>query len=148
MMKALSILSICFLLSASTPVHGVEAKRDEETDLGKEEGTLQPGFKKSRIFGVLGLTSTVGAVVSDVLVEWSYDRYRRAKEGEECVKYRERTVLMERIRDGFLYAALASFTTAIIFSRLEGRSVATDLHIRFDEFSKEATLEVTLVKSF
>lgn len=148
MKKALSILAVCFLLSASTPVRGVGADRDEGTDFEKEEGTPQPGLKKSRIFGILGLTSTVGAVVSDVLVEWNYDRYRRAKEGEQCVKYRERTILMERVRDGFLYAALASFATAVVFSRLEGQSVSADVRIRPDRFSGEGRLEVSLVKSF
>lgn len=148
MKKTLSILSICFLLSASIPVHGVEAKKDEETDLGKEEETLQPGLKKSRIFGVLGLTSTVGAVVSDALVEWNYDAYRKVKVSEDCLKYRDRTILMERVRDGCLYAALASFATAIIFSRLEQSSVSADVRITPGRLPEGRGFEVLLVKSF
>ncbi len=143
-MRWFSIFSLCLIFCALS----LGEAWSQETRPAEEDGAGDGGLKKSRLFGIVGLTSTVGAVVSDALVEWNYNRYNRTEESDECVKYRERTVLMERVRDGFLYSALASFATALIFSRFEQRSVSAEVQIRSDGHCEGTTFEVSLSKRF
>lgn len=143
-MRCFLIFCLCLIFTAPS----LGEAWSQETGPAEEDGAGDGGLKKSRLFGIVGLTSTIGAVVSDALVEWNYSKYSRTEDSDECVRYRERTVVMERIRDGFLYSALASFATALVFSRLEQRSVSAQVHIRSRGHCDGTTFEASLSKRF
>lgn len=109
-------LYACFSVFSLTPV----LKADNEKPVSERTDTR---VKKSRVLAACALISTAVVIGFDALAEANYEEYKRETDSDRCVEYRERTVLLEGIRDGFLYPAIGCFAASIVFARLEKKHV-------------------------
>jgi hypothetical protein len=76
-------------------------------------------YKNSKMFGVIGISTGILAVMADVGVETFYDKYEKAKDPNDCIKYRNLTQRSENIRDGSFYLSALSFAISSVFLLFE-----------------------------
>ncbi|MDH5185735.1 MAG: hypothetical protein OEZ20_03985 [candidate division WOR-3 bacterium] len=88
-------------------------------------------YKKSKLFGVIGISSGILAVLADVGVETFYDKYEKAKEPDDCTKYRNLTQRCENIRDGSFYLSALSFTLSSAFLIFEKNRTVNNIEFGF-----------------
>ena len=76
-------------------------------------------YKNSKIFGIIGISTGILAVLADVGVETYYDKYEKANKPDDCERYRNLTQRFENVRDGSFYLSALSFAVSSAFLLFE-----------------------------
>jgi len=95
-------------------------------------------YKNSKLFGIIGISSGILAVLADVGVETFYDKYEKAREPDNCKKYRNLTQRFENIRDGSFYLSALSFAVSSIFLLFEKDKPAPNKKVGLNSKSKKS----------